>query len=56
MTDLDLIRLGWLFFTVLIVIVAALSLKAFGPDVLHEFASDRQKARSIKRSAETILS
>ena len=48
MTDLNLIKLGWLFFTVWIVIVAALSLKAFGPDVLREFDGDRQKAGSGK--------
>ena len=42
MRDLNLIHLGWLFFAAWSVIVAALSLKAFGPDLLREFGSTRR--------------
>jgi len=42
MRDLNLINLGWLFFAAWSVIVAVLSLKAFGPEVLQEFVSTRR--------------
>ena len=48
MADLNLIKLGWLFFTVWTIIVAGLSLKVFGPDVLRELESERQKVGSVK--------
>lgn len=42
MFDLNLINLGWLFFAAWIVIVAALSLKAFGADLLHELETGKR--------------
>lgn len=39
MHDLNLISLGWFFFTAWTIIVAALSLKVFGSDLLREFVN-----------------
>jgi len=42
MHDLNLITVGWLFFGTWTAIIAGLSLKAFGPDLLHELIGIRR--------------
>ena len=49
MFDLNLINLGWCFFSAWIVIVTALSLKAFGTDLPHELdLSKRTRVGNLK--------
>jgi hypothetical protein len=49
MFDLNLINLGSFFFTAWIVIVAALSLKAFGAELLRELdLSKRSRVGNLK--------
>ena len=42
MRDLNLITVGWFFFTTWSATIAVLILKAFGPELVHELAGIRR--------------